>query len=75
MAAHDERRRVRGTADAVTKSPARSTRLNTGRLGHLRALLEEQELLREQKRLLEQRKQLLYRLAELENEKAFLDES
>jgi hypothetical protein len=71
--AHDssrERKRPRSAVDGPQLAAASSTRLNTGRLFHLRSLLREQELLREQKRLLEQRKQLLQRLAELKEQRA-----
>lgn len=64
------RKRNRDAADEPPSVAAPATRLQTGRFGHLRSLLQEQELLREQRRLLEQRLELVRRLRRLKEQRA-----
>lgn len=64
-----ERKRRRDASDAPSPSATPATRLQTGRFGHLRQLLQEQELVREQRRLLERRLELLRRLRQLKEQR------
>lgn len=65
-------KRQRSTPDAPPSVAPPVMGLQTGRFGHLRSLIEEQELLREQRRLLEQRLQLLHRMDRLKEQQAEL---